>query len=372
MSLPCGTLVEITGSITDSGLCVESVKVVHKPIREELACLEKTPDNPIEYSTKYYLYIRRPEIIRIVKTYFHVVDYARRFLINQGFIELPVVITGSSSDPGLRGASKISIELYGNKVELQSSVIMYKQLYTSIFEKVFYVAKNIRLEPMENLFTGRHLLEFSQIDIECTDVKPGDLMALAEKLLYKVIKYIVEEHQELLESREVERLEREIQRPPYPRLTYEEAIEEARSLGFTLQRGQELSFTAEAAIADKHGSPIWVTGFPSETRGFYYLEDPGKPGFNLDYNLLLPSGHGEVLDGGCREYRYERIVERITKRHGENTAKYGWFLEMASAGLIRPTCGWGLGVERLVKYIHNLKHVVYATPHPRLPGVVSP
>ena len=79
-----------------------------------------------------------------------------------------------------------------------------------------------------------------------------------------------------------------------------------------------------------------------------------------------------MLDGGCREYRYEYVVKRLVKRHREKLDKYKWFLELLEAGLIRPTCGWGVGVERLVKYIHDLEHVAYATPHPRVPGVIGP
>lgn len=372
MELPCGSLVEITGYYDKGEICVEDVVVLHKPIREEYACVEDIPGNPVEYTARYYLYIRRPEIAKIVKTYFYIVDYARRFLVKQGFIELPTVITGYSSDPGLRGASKIGIKLYGRDIELQSSLIMYKQLYASIFDKVFYVAKNIRLEPEENAYTGRHLSEFTQVDVEYSIDKPGVLLELAERLLYRTTRYLIEKHREIFSDRNIEKLEREVVKPPYPRLTYDEAIGELKKMGYVVKYGLELDFKAESAIADRYQSPVWITDFPSESRGFYYVENPDRPGFNVDYNLILPSGHGEVLDGGCREYRYEKVVERIAKRHGEDPGKYSWFLEVLSAGLIRPTCGWGLGVERLVKYIHDLKHIAYATPHPRLPGVMGP
>ncbi|MEM0001469.1 MAG: asparagine synthetase A [Desulfurococcaceae archaeon] len=370
-SLPCGSLVEIYGYIDNGEMCVENIKVVHVPARGEVACIESVPEDPVEYTINYPLYVRHPSITRNILVYFYTVEYTRRFLLKKGFIELPTVVVGVSSDPGLRGASKIPVEIYGRIFELQSSMIMYKQLYASIFNRVFYTARNIRLEPVENTSSGRHLVEFTQVDIECADCGKDHVVEIAEKTLYTVVKRIISKHSELFPDKEIERLEREIIKPPYPKLTYDEALREARSMGFDVKPGQELSFDAEVSLVNKYGVPVWVEGFPVESRGFYYIENPEKKGYNLDYNLLLP-GLGEVLDGGCREYRYSQVLERIIKRHREDPAKYKWFLELLEAGLIRPTCGWGMGVERLVKYLCNLKHIAYATPHPRLPGVIGP
>lgn len=372
-SLPCGTLVEIAGSLDKEGLCVELVKVIHKPLSEDFACtIDELPRDPVEYALKYPMYVRHPKVARIIKTYSLITNYMRTILLKRGFIELPTVVVGPASDPGLRGASKARVELYGKMLELQSSMIMYKQLYASVFDKVFYVAKNVRVEPLENAYTGRHLVEFTQVDVEWANASSADLMKLGEVVLYKAVKYLVREHSEVLDDRELERVEREIVKPPYPRLTYEEAVKEALSMGLNVKYGQELSFEAEAAIAKKHGTPVWIEGFPCESRGFYYMEDSERPGHNVDFNLLLPSGHGEVLDGGCREYRYELVLDRIVRRHRENPEKYKWFLDLLKAGLVRPTCGWGIGVERLVKYLHGLEHIVYASPHPRIPGIISP
>lgn len=369
--LPCGSLVEIQGYMVNGELCIEEITVIHAPIREDLACIESIPSDPITYTMKYPVYVRHPEVSRSIKTYFYVVNYIRTLLVKRGFIELPTVILGYTSDPGLRGASKIQLELHGKKLELQSSMIMYKQLYASIFDNVFYVAKNTRLEPLENIYTGRHLLEFTQIDVESTVLYKDDVIGLAEKCIYRLVKWLLDKHSELFEYKDIERLEKEIIKPPYPRLTYSEAVSEARKLGFNIRGNQELSFESEVALASKYNTPVWIEGFPIESRGFYYIEDKNKPGYNVDYNLLLP-GHGEILDGGCREYRYEYVYKRIVERHNEDPSKYEWFLELTKAGLIRPTCGWGLGVERLVKYLHNLDHIVRATPHPRIPGIVGP
>lgn len=371
--LKCGSLVSLEGKLAgEDEICVEKLQVIHTPLEEELFCKEDLPSDPLEYTRKYYEYVKHPRVLRMIHVYSFLLNYARSFLLKHRFVELPPPILGYSSDPGLRGARKVQIEMYNKVFELQSSLIMYKQLYASVLDRIFYVARNVRIEPLENAYTGRHLVEFTQIDIEMAETSSNEVISLAEKTLYRAVKRLLDKLADVLEYNEVRRLENEVTKPPYPRLTYEEALHELSKMGVHIKHGQELSFEAEVLIANKCATPVWIEKFPVAARGFYYLEDPEHHGYNVDYNLLLPGGHGEVLDGGCREYRYENIARKISEIHREPLEKYSWFLELARKGLIRPTCGWGLGLERLVKYVLNLDHIAYATPHPRLPGIIGP
>ncbi len=372
-NLKCGSLVLIKGSLVgENEICVDEFRVLHEPVVEEELCRSGLPSDPVEYTLKYYEYVKHPQILKAIYVYSYLLNYARSFLNKHGFLELPPPIIGYSSDPGLRGARKVQIGMYNGFFELQSSLIMYKQLYASVLDKIFYVARNVRIEPPENAYTGRHLVEFTQIDVEIASVSSSKALNLAEKTLYSAVRSVINELQDLFDYNEIDRLEKEITKPPYPRLTYNDALHELSKMGVYVKHGEELPFKAEALIADKYGSPVWIAGFPVTARGFYYIENPEHPGYNEDYNLLLPSGHGEVIDGGCREYRYENLSRKIAEIHREPLEKYSWFLNLALKGLIRPTCGWGLGLERLVKYLLNLKHIAYTTPHPRLPGIIGP
>ena len=366
--VPCGTLVELIGYPKDGEMQVEKYRILHKPASD--ICFE-LPGDPFEYAKRYVEYLRHPKVLRALLVYSSMLQILRGFLLKKGFVELPPAIIGQASDPGLRGARRAVVELYGERYELHSSLIMYKQLYASVLGKVFYVARNIRVEPVENASTGRHLVEFTQIDAEIADAELGDMVALGENAIYRSVKKLLSTSAELIPAREVDRLEREIAKPPYPRLLYEEALEELTKLGYEVKPGEELSFDAEVALASHYGTPVWVVGYPTSARGFYNREDPARPGHNLDYNLLLP-GIGEVLDGGCREYRKEAVVEKISRCHNEDPARYKWFIDILEKREITPTCGWGIGLERLVKYVLNLEHIVYASPHPRLPGIIGP
>ncbi|MQL46423.1 amino acid--tRNA ligase-related protein, partial [Escherichia coli] len=109
----------------------------------------------------------------------------REILDSEGFVELIPPVLNLASDPGLRGARKIPVSVYGSTYELSSSTIMYKQLAATALGKMYFVARNIREEPGENVKTGRHLIEFTQLDIEWAGASMNEVMSLGEKLVYE-------------------------------------------------------------------------------------------------------------------------------------------------------------------------------------------
>lgn len=345
-------------------------KVIHKPVSEREIDYTKTYTvDLVDYARYYAWYFRNPIVSSTIKLLFYITKYSREVLYDKGFIELLPPMISIVSDPGLRGARKLKTKYYGVEYELTSSTIMFKQASAAVYEKVFFTARNIREEPPENIETGRHLSEFTQLDVEWAMSDLEDVMKLAEELLYRVSKTIADKHSELLYTIGI-RKEPIIFKPPFPRIRYDEALELARKLGEPVEWGKELTHRAETEIAEYFDSPVWIIGYPVISRGFYYLPDPDDPRYNLDFNLLLPEGYGEVIDGGTREYRYPHVVERI-KKLGEPLEKYQWFIELVKSGGIPPSSGWGLGLERLTRYLAGHKHVGYASAFPKLPGITG-
>ncbi len=368
LKLPRETLVAIKGVFNKDLVIIEDLDVIHGPVRERDIDYSNVDKYSIEEIAFYSPWIlRSPLLMKVVKLQQYILWYAREFLYKKGFTELLPPIASVVSDPGLRGARKLKTKLYGMEYELTSSVIMYKQSSVAVFEKIFFVARNIREEPAENIRTGRHLVEFTQLDIEYALATIDDVMALAEELLKYVTEKLAREHDELVYSINKEFT---VFKPPFPRIRYDEALEIVKKLGYSVEWGRELSHEAETALAEYYGSPVWITNFPVVSRGFYYLPDEEDPKYNRDFNLILPHGYGEVIDGGEREYRYSELVERI-KAIGESLEKYSWFLDLVLKGGIPPSAGWGLGVERLTRYVAGLKHIALATAFPKLPGIAG-
>lgn len=355
--------VKIAGSDDEGGVVADDIELVHYGmVKPDYGSID--PSRPADFARRSYIAIRLPKYQKVLRIQHTIMRYFREFLDSKGFIELLPPMISTTSDPGLRGARKLRTELYGVTYELTSSTIMFKQVAASSLGKIYFMARNVREEPPEHIATWRHLVEFTQLDLEWGGATMEDVMKLGEDLIYYTCKRLAEEHYDTL----VEfRGDFHCPKPPFKRITYKEAIKLEKKLGLPVADGKELSQKAEEAISLEIGEPFWLTNFPAKSRGFYYLPDSQDSSINRDFNLILPQGYGEVIDGGEREYRYEAVVDRI-KALGESLDKYGWFLDALRIG-IAPSAGFGLGVERFTRYVLGLKYVWEAVPFPKPPGV---
>lgn len=360
------SLIKIQGHLDGNTLRVTYLQIIlSAPNILPIDVRNPLPDD-VERFTKYsYLVIRSPKYMKMLRIQHWILYYAREFLINKGFIEILSPIISPCSDPGLRGARKLKTKFYGHEYELMSSVIMFKQASVAAFEKIFFVARNVREEPIENIKTRRHLCEFTQLDIEWAFASMEDVMSLAEDLIIFILKKLKEKYKDIIEEFNPYL---KIPSKPFKRIRYDEAIEMLRELGFRIPQGKELPQEGEEELSKRIEEPLWITNYPVTSRGFYYIPEHNNPAYNRDFNLILPKGFGEVIDGGEREYKVDRIRKRLEVL-GEPLNKYKWFLDLASIG-IPPSAGFGLGIERFTRYILNLRYIWEAVPFPKVPGIV--
>ncbi len=329
--------------------------------------LSKADLSSLELLPKSYITIRHPKMKKILRIQATICMAAREYLNSLGFIELLPPIIGPVTDPGIRGAKQVTFNYYGREYKVMSSAILYKQMAIASLGKVYFFSPNIRLEPLDSIKTGRHLVEFVQIDVEEANASYHDAMNVAEGLLVHVIKRILEEHEDDLKD-----LGRELKVPsrPFKRMTHREAVDLLKSQGFNVSYNAEIPWEAEEALSRMHDEPFFVYDYPRGARGFYDREDPEKPNILRDFDLMYPEGYGEAASGAEREYEVEKVVARM-RATGENPAKYGWYIEMLKYG-IPPSAGFGIGVERLTRYICGLKTVWEARPYPKVAGIYSP
>ena len=291
----------------------------------------------------------------------------REYLNAQGFVELLPPIIGPASDPGIRGAKQAVIDFYGKPYTVMSSAILYKQMMAAALGRVYFFSPNVRLEPLETAATRRHLVEFVQVDIEEAGAGYQDAMRRAEELVAFV-------HDRMKErfAGELSALGRSLNgaHAPFRRLTYGEALQILADHGRPIPYGVELPWEHEEYLSSLFQEPFFVYDYPRESRGFYDREDPGRPGILRDFDLLYPEGFGEAISGAERQYEYDQVVRRL-RETGEDPAKYGWYLDMLREG-IPPSAGFGIGIERLTRYICGLGAVWDARPYPKVAGVFSP
>lgn len=295
----------------------------------------------------------------------------RVHLTGNGFRELLPPVIGPVTDPGIRGSKQIDIDFYGHRYKLMTSAILYKQASLLAFDKIFFIAPNVRLEPLETASTSRHLAEFHQIDVEVAGATRSEVLGLLEDLVRHIVTAVVEECAEQLAplGRDVAALSAGL-RGAFGRMTHPEAVARLDELGHRQDPGAEIDWQAEAKLSHSWDRPFFVTGYPKGTRGFYDREDPASPGVLRSFDLLAPEGYGELCSGSEREHDYATIIARM-RETGENPAKYGWYLDLLREG-VPASAGFGLGLERLTRYVAGLHSVWQTTLYPKLPGRTSP
>ncbi len=278
------------------------------------------------------------------------------FMISKDFIQLLPVITSKITDPlGPDPQTSVKMEpkikYYDQNLVLTQSMIFHKQLaLLGGMDKIFIMSPNIRLEDTSRGSTGRHLFEFTQMDFEIAHGTMRDVMRLMEELIKEVLTKIMDKH-----SKDLETLDRTIEIPLTSFKVYTSYELEA-----------EYGLDWEIKASKDHSLPFWVTSIERE---FYDREDPKKLGEFRNYDLIYPEGYGEALSGGEREFRYDKIITRI-KSGGLDPSKFDSFLEIARKGLLIPSAGAGIGMERLLRFITGAKHIGEIQLFRRVPGEI--
>jgi asparaginyl-tRNA synthetase len=278
-----------------------------------------------------------------------------KLLIDKGFYWILPVILAKSTDPLWPDSAasiekRIELEIYGEKVKTMQSMIIHKRVLVSLaLDRFFILSPNIRIETRQRAITGKHLYEFTQLEVEIAHAKMDDLFRLFEELIETSITSVIERCQD-----ELKIIGREVSIPETPFRV------------FTLRELKEkYGQSYEESVSNDSTNPVWIIDIPRE---FYDYEDE-KTGSWRNFDLILPEGYGEAISGAEREYDYEKIVRKL-ERDGLDKEEYELLLNLARERKLRPSAGAGLGVERFIRYICGADHVARVQPFPRIPGMV--
>ena len=87
-------------------------------------------------------------------------------------------------------------------------------------------------------------------------------------------------------------------------------------------------------------------------------------------DVIGPEGAGEIIGGSQREDDYDTLVRRM-KESGLDPAGYDWYLDLRKYGSV-PHSGFGMGIERMVRWVCGLQHVRETIPFPRMMDKIRP
>jgi asparaginyl-tRNA synthetase len=228
--------------------------------------------------------------------------------------------------------------------------------------KVYCFGPTFRAEKSK---TRRHLTEFWMLEPEVAYADLDDIMQLAEDMLVYVVSRVLARRRNELVALERDLSKLEAIRPPFPRLSYDEAAkilaEHAES---TFKYGDDFGAADETILSNRFDRPVMVHRYPAEVKAFYMKRDAADPTKCLCVDVLGSEGVGELIGGSQREEDLELLLARI-REHGLPEAAFQWYLDLRKFGSV-PHAGFGLGLERTVAWIAGIEHVREAIPFPRM------
>jgi len=344
-------------------LSVQDVQIVH------LAA--EYPITPKEHGIEFlmahrHLWLRSPRQQAIMRIRARIVKAIRDWLDDHGFMLMDTPMLTPSACEGT--TTLFETDYFGVPAYLTQSGQLYNEANAMAFGKVYCFGPTFRAEKSK---TRRHLTEFWMVEPEWAYGTLDDYMKVAEEFVSYIVQTILRERAAELKTLERDTSQLEKVTPPFPRISYTDAVELIQKNGFPdFQWGDDFGAPHETVISEQFDKPVFVHRYPTEIKAFYMAPDPNNPNVVLGADLLAPEGYGEIIGGGERSADLAYLEKQIEK-HKLPREAYEWYLDLRRYGSV-PHCGFGLGIERTVAWICKLDHVRETIPYPRMLEKIYP
>ena len=314
---------------------------------------------------KRHLFVRSDKMRAVLKVRAVVLSAARSWLDSHDYLEVQVPTLTSAAVEG--GSTLFEVKYFDEKAFLTQSWQLYAEALIASVGKIYTIAPSFRAEKSR---TRRHLTEYWHLEAEAPYVDLDGIMEVEEQMLSHVVGQLQERTSPQLALFERKREDLEKVKPPYPRITYDEAFKMIRGEESGIQWGDDLGYEQEKILTTHFDRPFFVTRYPKKAKAFYHKPDPLNPQVTLSVDLLAPEGYGEITGGGQRIEDYDALIARI-KEEGLDPKSYEWYLDLRKFGSV-PHSGFGMGLERVVSWVCKLEHIRDAIAFPRLINRVYP
>lgn len=326
---------------------------------------EPFPISPKEHGVGFlmnyrHLWLRSSRQHAALRVRHSVVLAARRYFDDLGFTLLDAPILTPSACEGT--TTLFETDYFGDsKAYLSQSGQLYMEAGAMAFGKVYCFGPAFRAEKSK---TRRHLTEFWMIEPEVAFAQLPEIMALAEGLIMAIVEEVLRNRRPELEllGRDIGKLEAVA--PPFPVISYDEAVEIVTKSGGEIRWGDDLGGADETIVSNHFDKPVMIHRYPSQIKAFYMKNDPHRPEVALCVDVVAPEGYGEIVGGGQREDDLNSLRRKI-ELAGLPEEHFSWYLDLRQYGSA-PHSGFGLGIERVVCWLCGLDHVREAIPFPRL------
>jgi len=304
-----------------------------------------------------HLWLRSRKMNITMKTRNEVLKLIHEYFEKQEFIEVSPPMFISSAVEG--GATLFGLKYFDDTMYLTQSAQLHLEVLIYSLEKVYCMAPSFRAEKSRTI---RHLTEFWHVESEEAFSTLDDLMRLEEQLVSYVCQNTAKNCRKELEALGLDPNELLKVKAPFPKITYNEAIERLHKRGFKIQWGEDFGFNEERALAEDLAGPLFVYAYPKKIKAFYVKAYPDKPDIVMSADLIIPR-IGELTTGGARVDDKDELLNNI-QAFGLRPEDYEWYIDLRRYGTV-PHTGFGMGVERLLAWMLNLESIMDAIPFPR-------
>ena len=314
-----------------------------------------------------HLWIRSSRQHAVLRIRSEVASACRDFFHERGFVLFDAPILTPTSCEGT--TNLFELDYFGErKAYLTQSGQLYAEAGALAFGKVYCFGPTFRAEKSK---TRRHLTEFWMVEPEVAYCDLAGDMELAEQFVSYIVRRVLERR-----STELKTLERDTTKLqaaaqlPYPRISYDEAIDRLKNKGIAVNWGDDFGGDEETALSEEFDRPVMVHRYPTACKAFYMKQDPGRPEVALCVDMLAPEGHGEIIGGGQREDDYETLRNKILA-HDLPLAPFEWYLDLRRYGSV-PHAGFGMGIERMTGRLCGIHHIRECIPFARMMERLEP
>lgn len=348
---------------------------------EVVQIADEYPITPKEHGVEFlmdnrHLWVRSKKqwaLLRIRATVMHAI---REWLDSNGYLEMTTPILTPAAGEGT--TTLFEVDYFGQPVYLAQTGQLYNEANIYAFGKVYCFGPTFRAERSK---TRRHLTEFWMVEPEIAYCDLSQLMEVEEQFVSHIVQTTLRERAQELKvlERDTRALERVV--PPFPRISYDEALDRLAAIRETtdnpelkellaIEWGTDFGSPHETELTKQFEKPVFVYGFPSACKAFYMEPWPGRPEVSKSVDLLASEGYGEITGGSERISDPNLLLERIHRDQLPEEA-FRWYIDLRRYGSV-PHSGFGLGAERTVAWIAGIHHIRETEPFPRMLGRVYP
>ncbi|MBP3040143.1 asparagine--tRNA ligase [Bacillaceae bacterium Marseille-Q3522] len=338
-------------------ILVSDIKLIHQA--------HDYPITPKEHGTEFlmdhrHLWLRSRKQHAIMKIRNEIIRSTYEFFNQHGFVKVdPPILTGSAPE----GTTELfATKYFDEDAYLSQSGQLYMEAAAMALGKVFSFGPTFRAEKSK---TRRHLIEFWMIEPEMAFYEFEDNLKVQEDYVSYIVQAVLKNCQLELITLERDTSKLALVKPPFPRITYDDALDFLHKKGFSdIHWGDDFGSPHETAIAESYDKPVFITHYPTTLKPFYMQPDANKEEVVLCADLIAPEGYGEIIGGSERIHDFNLLQQRI-REHQLDEKAYKWYLELRQYGSV-PHSGFGLGLERTVAWLSGAEHVRETIPFPRL------